>query len=308
MAGALVDAFLLELSTQRRASRHTLAAYRSDLDRLIEFAGEQSIAELSAHDIRHYVARLHAGGLSAASIARTLSAWRSMYRWLCERGDAPGNPVIGVRGPKRAKRLPKALSADQAVTFAAKPAGESLLAWRDHAIVELLYSSGLRLAELVSLDQHYFDAAGSLPASNSWVDLVSAEATVVGKGGKTRQVPIGAPACAAISRWLDARATLLRSEERALFVSAGGARLSARSVQSRLALLSRKLGLGVHVHPHVLRHSFASHLLQSSGDLRAVQELLGHSNIATTQIYTRLDWQHLAKAYDAAHPRAKRRN
>jgi integrase/recombinase XerC len=164
------------------------------------------------------------------------------------------------------------------------------------------------LAELVSLDQHYFDAAGSLPSSTSWVDLASAEATVVGKGGKTRQVPIGAPACAALSRWLDVRTTLLRREERALFVGAGGARLSARSVQSRLALLSRKIGLGVHVHPHVLRHSFASHLLQSSGDLRAVQELLGHSNIATTQIYTRLDWQHLAKAYDAAHPRAKRRN
>ncbi len=148
----------------------------------------------------------------------------------------------------------------------------------------------------------------SLPASTSWVDLPAAEATVVGKGSKTRRVPIGAPACAALAHWLSARETLPRRDERALFVSAAGARLSARSVQSRIALLSRKLGLGVHVHPHVLRHSFASHLLQSSGDLRAVQELLGHSNIATTQIYTRLDWQHLAKAYDAAHPRAKRRS
>jgi len=307
MASASIDAFLIELSTQRRASRHTLAAYRSDLARLVALAAGQPLSDLSAHDIRHYVGKLHASGLSPASIARTLSAWRSMYGWLCERGDAFVNPVVGVRGPKRVKRLPKALSADQAVTFASKPADESLLAWRDHAIVELLYSSGLRLAELVSLDQRYFDARDSLPASTSWVDLPSAEATVLGKGSKTRRVPIGAPACKALARWLNARATLARGDERALFISAAGARLSARSVQSRIALLSRKLGLGVHVHPHVLRHSFASHLLQSSGDLRAVQELLGHSNIATTQIYTRLDWQHLAKAYDAAHPRAKRR-
>ncbi|MGH6609877.1 MAG: tyrosine recombinase XerC, partial [Burkholderiaceae bacterium] len=234
-----------------------------------------------------------------------LSAWRSLYRWLCEHGEASSNPVIGVRGPKRNKRLPKALSADQAVTFASRPADQSLLALRDHAIVELLYSSGLRLSELASLDWRYFDAA---PASKSWVDLAAGEATVVGKGNKTRTVPIGGPACAALVAWLDARSTVPRCDERALFVAAGGARLSARSVQARLAQLSVKLGLGVHVHPHVLRHSFASHLLQSSGDLRAVQELLGHSNISTTQIYTRLDWQHLARAYDAAHPRAKRRS
>ena len=308
MSSAFIDAFLLELSTQRRASPHTLAAYRSDLASLTKFAGKRSLAALSAHDIRHCVTKLHASGLSPASIARALSAWRSMYRWLCERGDAVDNPVVGVRGPKRLKRLPKALSADQAVTFASQPASGSLLAARDHAIVELLYSSGLRLAELVSLDQRYFEAAGPLPASASWIDLAAAEATVVGKGSKTRQVPIGTPACAALARWMQARATLACVDERALFVAAAGTRLSARSVQSRLALLSRKLGLGVHVHPHVLRHSFASHLLQSSGDLRAVQELLGHSNIATTQIYTRLDWQHLAKAYDAAHPRAKRRS
>ncbi len=307
MSGALIDAFLLELSVQRRASPHTLAAYRADLDRLLQLSGKQPFGALSAHDIRCNVAKLHAGGLAPASIARTLSAWRSMYRWLCERGDAAGNPVVGVRGPKRVKRLPKALSADQAVTFASQPAEESLLAWRDHAIVELLYSSGLRLAELVSLDVHYFNASGAHAASASWIDLAAAEATVTGKGGKSRQVPIGAPACAALLRWLNARATIV-PDARALFIGAAGRRLSARSVQSRLALLSRKLGLGVHVHPHVLRHSFASHLLQSSGDLRAVQELLGHSNIATTQIYTRLDWQHLAKAYDAAHPRARRRS
>ncbi|MDQ3187576.1 MAG: tyrosine recombinase XerC [Pseudomonadota bacterium] len=308
MASALVEQFLGELSAQRRASKHTLAAYRADLDKLIGFAGTQPLAALTIHDVRRHVAALHSTGLSPASIARTLSAWRSMYRWLCERGAAPANPVVGVRGPRRNKRLPKALSADQAVMFAQKPAGQTILALRDHAIVELLYSSGLRLAELVSLDWRYFEAAMPHSASISWIDLVAAEATVFGKGGKTRAVPIGAPACAALSLWLASRLAVARPDERALFVSAGGARLSARSVQSRLALLSRKLGLGIHVHPHVLRHSFASHLLQSSGDLRAVQELLGHSNISTTQIYTRLDWQHLAKAYDAAHPRAKRRS
>ncbi len=307
MADALVDQFLSELSTQRRASRHTLAAYRADLGRLVQLAGGRSLAALTADDVRQYMTKLHASGLAPASIARTLSAWRSTYRWLCERGEASVNPVVGVRGPKRAKRLPKALSADQAVTFAHRPVDQTLLALRDHAIVELLYSSGLRLAELVSLDYRYF-AADSHPASTSWIDLAATEVTVVGKGGKTRTVPIGAPACAALSTWLTARSTLSRCDDRALFVAASGVRLSARSVQSRLAQLARKLGLGVHVHPHVLRHSFASHLLQSSGDLRAVQELLGHSNIATTQIYTRLDWQHLAKAYDAAHPRARRRS
>lgn len=305
-----VEPFLLQLATQRRASRHTLAAYRADLARLIDLAGTQPLAALMTHDIRRFVATLHSAGLGPASIARTLSAWRSMYRWLCERAEAALNPVVGVRAPKRVRRLPKALSADQAVKFAGKPVGESTIALRDHAIVELLYSSGLRLSELISLDYRYFDAAGSTPASASWIDLAAAEATVFGKGGKTRTVPIGAPACAALSLWLAARSTLRARNDhndRSLFITASGSRLSARSVQSRLALLSRKLGLGVHVHPHVLRHSFASHLLQSSGDLRAVQELLGHSNIATTQIYTRLDWQHLAKAYDAAHPRARRR-
>jgi integrase/recombinase XerC len=306
MSRSHVDDFLSELSTQRRSSTHTLEAYRADLDKLSALAGDASLSLLTAHDIRRYVARLHARGLAPASIARTLSAWRSLYSYLSERGVVSGNPVVGVRGPKRAKRLPKALSADQAVTFASAPADSTWLACRDHAIVELLYSSGLRLAELVSLDHRYFDAA-STPASKSWIDLAAGEATVVGKGGKTRSVPIGAPARAALAAWLAARSALSRCDERALFVGTHGARLSARSVQSRLAQLSRKLGLGIHVHPHVLRHSFASHLLQSSGDLRAVQELLGHSSIATTQIYTRLDWQHLAKVYDASHPRARRR-
>jgi integrase/recombinase XerC len=182
-----------------------------------------------------------------------------------------------------------------------------MLARRDHALVELLYSSGLRLSELTSLDWRYFDAAGARPASQSWIDVAGAEATVRGKGGRTRTVPIGTPALEALKSWLVIRAAIPGCDERALFVSARGARLAPRSVQARLAQLARALGLGVHVHPHMLRHSFASHLLQSSGDLRAVQELLGHANISTTQVYTHLDFQHLARIYDAAHPRARRR-
>ena len=170
-----------------------------------------------------------------------------------------------------------------------------------------MYSSGVRLSELVSLDWRHFEPDGKLPRSSSWIDLEAGEATVLGKGSKTRAVPIGAPAKAALACWIELRGSVANADARALFISSRGGRLAARSVQARLGALARRLGLGVHVHPHVLRHSFASHLLQSSGDLRAVQELLGHANISTTQIYTRLDWQHLAKAYDAAHPRAKRR-
>ena len=307
-AGCAVEDFLAELSTQRRVSPHTATAYARDLARLQEFAGTDPLPKLTSHDIRHFVGRLHSGGLAPTSIARTLSAWRSFFQWLSDRGQAKVNPVVGVRGPKRAKRLPKALSADQAVTLAAQLPDETVLAQRDHAIVELLYSSGLRLSELTSLDRRYFDGAGSRSESTSWVDLEAAEATVRGKGRKMRTVPIGAPALEALKRWLAVRAMVRGCDERALFVSARGERLAARSVQARLALLARRLGLGVHVHPHMLRHSFASHLLQSSGDLRAVQELLGHASIATTQIYTKLDWQHLAKAYDAAHPRARRKS
>jgi integrase/recombinase XerC len=301
------EEFLRELSTQRRMSPHTTNAYSRDLGRLVELAGPSGLAGVTSRDVRRFVGRLHAGGLAPSSIARTLSAWRSFYQWLGDRGVATTNPVVGVRGPKRAKRLPKALSADQAVMLASSSLGDTLLALRDHALVELLYSSGLRLSELTSLDWRYFDADGRTRASESWIDLVAGEATVLGKGGKTRSVPIGAPAREALAQWLAVRATIAPCDPRALFVTARGARLAARSVQTRLAQLARRLGMGVRVHPHMLRHSFASHLLQSSGDLRAVQELLGHANIATTQIYTQLDWQHLAKAYDAAHPRARRK-
>jgi integrase/recombinase XerC len=305
--GSPVEDFLAELSKQRRMSPHTTTAYARDLARLAELAGATDLPALTSHDIRHFVARLHAGGLAPSSIARTLSAWRSFFQWLGDRGQATANPVVGVRGPRRPKRLPKALSADQAVMLAANAPDDSLLARRDHALIELLYSSGLRLAELTSLDWRHFAAQGGQPASVSWVDLEGAEATVRGKGSKTRTVPIGAPAVEALKGWLAARSVIRDCDERALFVSARGERLGPRSVQARLARIARALGLGVHVHPHMLRHSFASHLLQSSGDLRAVQELLGHANIATTQIYTQLDWQHLARAYDAAPPRARRK-
>lgn len=303
-----VELFLRELRTQRRASPHTLSAYRRDLAKLTELAAPAALSTQTAGDIRGYIVRLHAAGLGPASLARTLSAWRSFYQWLIERGDIENNPVVGVRGPKRPRRLPKALSAEQAVTLAGHATDDSWIALRDRALVELLYSSGLRLSELVGLDWRHFHSERDVPASTSWIDVETAEATVVGKGAKTRSVPIGSHALRAIAAWLKVRADVAAEPERALFVSTRGTRLTPRSVQSRLAALARRLGLGIHVHPHVLRHSFASHLLQSSGDLRAVQELLGHSNISTTQIYTQLDWQHLAKAYDAAHPRARRKS
>jgi integrase/recombinase XerC len=303
-----IERFLDEMRTQRRASGHTLVAYRRDLAKLVKLAAGRGPAHLSSHDIRGFIARLHGGGLSGASLARALSAWRSYFNWLTHHGALDSNPATGVRPPRREKRLPKALTADQAVTLAAYAGDDSWLQARDHALVELMYSSGLRLSELVSLDWRHFEADGDARRSASWIDLASGEATVLGKGSKTRTVPIGAPACTALARWLERRAEVKGCDARALFVSARGGRLTGRSVQSRLGQLARRLGLGIHVHPHVLRHSFASHLLQSSGDLRAVQELLGHANISTTQVYTRLDWQHLAKVYDAAHPRAKRRS
>jgi integrase/recombinase XerC len=302
-----IEHFLEELRTQRRASPNTILAYRRDLERLAELAAGRAPASLNANDIRGFIARLHGAGRSAATLARTLSAWRTYFTWLAEHRGLESNPAAGIRAPRRDKRLPKALTADQAVRLAAHQGGVGWIAARDHALVELLYSSGLRLAELLSLDWRHFAAEPGAEGSRSWIDLESNEATVLGKGGKTRSVPIGRPACEALGHWLGARASIKGCDARALFVSARGSRLTARSVQSRLARRARELGLGVHVHPHVLRHSFASHLLQSSGDLRAVQELLGHANISTTQVYTRLDWQHLAKAYDAAHPRAKRK-
>ena len=304
---APAEAFLQYLTTQRRASAATVTAYRRDLGALASLHPQADLLRLTQAEIRRALARLHAGGLAPASLARTLSGWRSFYRWLGERQQVVANPVLGVRPPRRAQRLPKALAVDQAVQLVAQAPAGSAIELRDRAIVELFYSSGLRLAELVSLDVRHSAAEGSLPASISWLDLQAREVVVTGKGRRRRAVPVGAAAVEALQAWLAVRGTLAGAEGRALFVSARGTRLAARSVEQRVAQLAQRLGLGVAVHPHVLRHSMASHVLQSSGDLRAVQELLGHASIATTQIYTRLDWQHLAKAYDAAHPRAKRR-
>jgi integrase/recombinase XerC len=314
---ATAEAFLRELATLRRVSPHTLTAYRSDLERLVRWmheAGTDAL-RLTAADVRRAAARLHAGGQAPASIARTLSAWRSYFRWLAREGVVGSNPAIGVRAPRRAKRLPKALPPDTAVRLAAHDTDGSPQALRDRALVELMYSSGLRLAETVSLDWQHFraDPLSGLPASTSWIDLAEAQVTVTGKGRKTRTVPMGQAAVAALRAWFAVRGKMrgvkagARAEDRAVFLSARGTRLSARAVHARIAALARRLGLGVHVHPHMLRHSMASHVLQSSGDLRAVQELLGHASISTTQIYTQLDFQHLAKVYDKTHPRAKRK-
>jgi len=299
---ASVESFLAELEVQRRASPHTLDAYRRDLARLTAFAAGADLAALKPVQLRRGLMTLHAQELAPRSIARTLSAWRSYYAWLARRGVIALNPADGLRAPKRARTLPKALGIDQAAALldgaAANPATAlkcDPLQVRDAAMFELLYSSGLRLAELVSLDW-----PGGL-------DLAAGEVTVTGKRRKSRTVPVGDRARAALEAWLAQRPQFIRSEQPALFLGRNGTRLTPRQVESRLAQWAQRQGLGVHVHPHMLRHSFASHVLQSSGDLRAVQELLGHANISTTQVYTHLDFQHLARIYDAAHPRARRK-
>jgi integrase/recombinase XerC len=253
--------------------------------------------------VRQWVAQLRARGLGPRSVAIAIAAWRGLYRWWGLQGTVGHNPVSGIHAPKPAKPLPKALSVDQAVALADRSgAGESApLRARDHAVVELLYGCGLRVGELVALD------AAPSPQAAGWIDTTERTAHVLGKGSKRRSVPVGGAAALALERWLAVRGEVARGDETALFVSRRGTRLSASQVRARLGQLARAAGLPTHVHPHMLRHSFASHLLQSSGDLRAVQELLGHANIATTQVYTKLDYQHLAKVYDAAHPRARRR-
>ena len=289
-----VDAWLAELAGQRRQSAHTIAAYRRDLALLTELAGNVPFSTLQSHHIRRFVAQLHARGLAGRSLARVLSAWRGFYRWQGLRGESVQNPVEGIRPPKRPKALPHALSPDEANALLA-PAGDDLLAIRDQAIFELFYSSGLRLAELDGLDV------------DCLADIAAGEVRVLGKRNKTRIVPVGTTAREALSAWASRRGELAKQDEAALFVGRNGVRLSVRAIQARLKRRALLLGLPTHVHPHMLRHSFASHVLQSSGDLRAVQEMLGHASIASTQVYTHLDFQHLAKVYDAAHPRAKKK-
>ncbi len=291
-----VEQFLTELAVQRRASPHTLGAYRRDLERLTDLSAGAGLAQLKAPQLRRALMQLHAQDLAPRSIARMLSAWRSYYAWLARRGMIALNPADGLRAPKRPRSLPKALGIDQAAVLFDGDAGASAegpLLRRDAAMFELFYSSGLRLSELVSLDW-----PGGLDPANG-------EVTVTGKRNKTRTVPVGDKALAALQLWLAERPQFAREGEAALFLSRNGTRLSPRQVENRLALWAQRQGVGVHVHPHMLRHSFASHVLQSSGDLRAVQEMLGHASISATQIYTHLDFQHLAKVYDSAHPRAK---
>ena len=288
------DGYVSHLRDERRLAAHTVEAYARDVDVFLHLTGDTPLGNITVHDIRRYVARLHAGGLGGRSLARNLSAWRGFYGYLVRDHGVAVNPVVGLRPPRSPKRLPTSLTPDEAGLLLDGDTG-SKQPERDKAIFELIYSSGLRLAEVVALD----------PGD---VDLRAGLVRVTGKGSKVRVVPVGRAAADAINAWLPLRDTAARPGEPALFLNRRGGRIGARTIQLRLRQLAADRGLAVGVHPHVLRHSFASHLLQSSGDLRAVQELLGHASISTTQVYTHLDFQHLSKVYDAAHPRALKKS
>ena len=291
-----VDRFLASLSGERRMSAHTVSAYRRDLQTLLDFCVRRKLDSWPGLDhahIRTYAAHEHQRGIGPRSIQRRLSATRSFYDFLQREQHASKNPAQDVRAPKAAKRLPVTLDADQMAKLLEFRVSDSL-STRDKAIMELFYSSGLRLSELTSLDLQS-------------LDLADATVRVLGKGNKTRIVPVGRQAVLAIQAWLKERAALVSPVEAALFVTRNGNRIGPRSVQLRVAAWARAQGIAAHVHPHMFRHSFATHLLESSGDLRGVQELLGHADIGSTQIYTHLDFQHLAAVYDATHPRARRR-
>ena len=308
---ALVERYLEHVRVEKRLAERTLALYSLDLEKLAQFAAQSGVAltAVGNHHVRRWVAQMHAGGRSGRGIALILSGWRGFYAWLGREGLISANPVQDVRAPKQPRPLPKALGVDEAVQLAdhADEADDPWLDARDAAMVELLYGGGLRVGELIGLDVAPSDAA--LRAGRGWIDLLGAEVQVQGKGGKRRTVPVGRGALQALQQWLAVRDQVPAQPQaaQALFIGRRGTRLTAQSVWQRLKRRSLRAGLATPVHPHMLRHSFASHVLQSSGDLRAVQELLGHANIGTTQVYTRLDFQHLAKAYDAAHPRARRK-
>jgi integrase/recombinase XerC len=287
--------YLAALQHQRRLAPATLENYRRALGLLLSLH-KQPLATLEAAQVRRAIATLHAKGLSPRTLALVLSAWRGWFRWLARHRGFAANPVLGIRAPKAGRPLPKALSVDAAQRLLDAEPASAPVALRDRAMFELLYSSGLRLGELVSLN-----------IGDGRLDLREAEVTVTGKGSKTRTVPIGRKAREALEAWLGVRAQLAQPGEKALFVGARGARISRAVVGVRLAAWGRRAGIPERVHPHMLRHSFATHMLQSSQDLRAVQELLGHASISTTQVYTHLDYQALAKVYDAAHPRARKK-
>jgi len=286
-----IDAFLAALRA-RQYSPATVSTYAIDLAHLLELVGEVDPAGLGGHDIRRALASLHARGQQPKTLARTLSAWRSFYHYLARAGEVSANPCLGLRPPKGEKRLPNALSVDEMAKLL-EGAADDAWSTRDLAMFELMYSSGLRRAELIGLDL-------------GGVDLETAEVTVTGKGRKTRVVPVGQRALVALRAWLALRAGLAGATP-ALFVGTRGGRIGATALRLALIRLARQQGVTAHVHPHALRHSFASHVLQSSGDLRAVQEMLGHASLSTTQVYTHLDFQHLSQVYDQAHPRAKKK-
>jgi integrase/recombinase XerC len=301
---ALVERYLEHVRVEKRLAARTVELYSLDLQKLADNAAQAGV-ELrrvqNAH-IRRWVAQMHSAGRSGRGIALILSGWRGFYVWLGRQGLVDSNPVQDVRAPKAPKPLPKALSVDDAVQLASYESADAdpWLEARDAAMVELLYGCGLRVGEMVGLD------AVASAGARGWIDLQAAQAHVLGKGSKRRTVPIGSKAAQALDRWLAVREQPGRDPQAALFIGRRGTRLTAQAMWQRLKRRSLLAGLATPVHPHMLRHSFASHVLQSSSDLRAVQELLGHANITTTQVYTRLDFQHLAKAYDAAHPRAHR--
>ena len=301
---ALVTAYLNHVRVEKRLADRTVELYTQDLGKLASHASEAgvSLTQVQSPHIRRWVAKMHGGGRSARGIALILSGWRGFYVWLGRQGLIGHNPVQDVRAPKAGKPLPKALGVDEAVQLAShhEAADDPALEARDACITELLYGCGMRIGELVGLD---VAASGS---ASGWIDAQEGEAHVLGKGAKRRSVPVGRQALDALARWLELRAAWA-GDNPALFIGARGQRLTPQHIRLRLKRRSLLAGLATPVHPHMLRHSFASHVLQSSGDLRAVQELLGHASISTTQVYTRLDFQHLAKAYDAAHPRAHAR-
>lgn len=298
----LVERYLEHVRVEKRLAQRTVELYALDLQKLQANCRQAGVAltEVQNPHMRRWVAQMHSGGRSGRGIALILSGWRGFYTWLGREGLVASNPVQDLRAPKAAKPLPKALSVDEAVQLAAFQGADGqdpALQARDHCITELLYGCGLRIGELTGLD-----AAASNQA-RGWIDLQAAEAHVLGKGSKRRSVPVGSKALEALRAWLLLREAWAK-DDAALFINQRGTRLTPQHIRVRLKQRSLQAGLATPVHPHMLRHSFASHVLQSSGDLRAVQELLGHANITTTQIYTRLDFQHLAKVYDAAHPRA----
>ncbi|WP_194720534.1 tyrosine recombinase XerC [Noviherbaspirillum malthae] len=310
---ARLAAYLDHLEKQRKLALHTVTSYRHDLLVLAEMVdklpGAPPMLEVGHFHIRKFASQLHAQGLNPRTIARKLSAWRGFFEWLSDQEPLPANPVDGVKAPKRSKPLPKALSADDAIRVVAEstPGRDAQAPGQlcNRAMFELLYSSGLRVSELTSLDLRYVREGDYQSAG--WIDFAEAEVNVTGKGSKQRKVPIGKPALEALRAWVAVRETLVKLDPHPLFLTERGKRVTPSIVHARLKKHAQALGIPANVHPHVLRHSFASHVLQSSGDLRAVQEMLGHASIAATQVYTSLDFQRLAAVYDAAHPRARKK-